>query len=95
MSAPYEVAEFDIMYGDGINALGCVFDVAKELDVLEGRVSTLEYWQQEPQPPANIYITHEENCCCTALSAARATCKLLVGASVQQSFPLTAAACCL
>lgn len=41
VSAPYELAEFDIMYGDGINALGCVFDVAKELDVLEGRVSTV------------------------------------------------------
>jgi recombination protein RecA len=39
VSAPYELAEFDIMYGDGINALGCVFDVAKELDVLEGRGS--------------------------------------------------------
>jgi hypothetical protein len=39
VSPPFETAEFDIMYGDGINALGCVFDVAKDLDVLEARVS--------------------------------------------------------
>jgi len=39
VSPPFEVAEFDIMYGDGINALGCVFDVAKDLEVLEARVS--------------------------------------------------------
>lgn len=39
VSPPFETAEFDIMYGDGINALGCVFDVAKDLDVFEARVS--------------------------------------------------------
>lgn len=41
VSAPYEIAEFDIMFGAGINSVGCVFDVAKELDVLEARVSRL------------------------------------------------------
>ncbi|KAF8071117.1 recA [Scenedesmus sp. PABB004] len=39
VSPPFDTAEFDIMYGDGINALGCVFDVAKELEVLEARGS--------------------------------------------------------
>lgn len=39
VSSPYEVAEFDIMFGEGINALGCLFDVAKEMDVVEARVS--------------------------------------------------------
>lgn len=43
VSAPYELAEFDIMYGDGINALGCMFDVGKELDVLEARGSHYYY----------------------------------------------------
>lgn len=38
VSSPFEVAEFDIMFGDGINNLGCVFDVAKDLGVLEARV---------------------------------------------------------
>jgi hypothetical protein len=38
VSSPYEVAEFDIMFGEGINALGCLFDVARELDVVEARV---------------------------------------------------------
>lgn len=37
VSSPYEVAEFDIMFGEGINALGCLFDVARELDVVEAR----------------------------------------------------------
>lgn len=40
VSRPYEVAEFDIMYGDGINNLGCLVDVGKDLGVLEARVST-------------------------------------------------------
>lgn len=39
MSAPFEVAEFDILFGQGINAQGCVLDVAKDLGVLEARVS--------------------------------------------------------
>jgi hypothetical protein len=38
VSSPFEIAEFDIMFGDGINNLGCVFDVAKDLGVLEARV---------------------------------------------------------
>lgn len=40
VSRPYEVAEFDIMYGDGINNLGCLVDVGKEMGVLEARVSS-------------------------------------------------------
>jgi recombination protein RecA len=39
VSPPFETAEFDIMYGSGISATGCVFDVAKDLGVLEARVS--------------------------------------------------------
>lgn len=39
VSRPYEVAEFDIMYGDGINNLGCLVDVGKDLGVLEARGS--------------------------------------------------------
>lgn len=43
VSSPYEVAEFDIMYGEGINSVGCVYDVAKEMGVIEARVSTAQY----------------------------------------------------
>jgi hypothetical protein len=39
VSPPFEVAEFDIMFGEGINAVGCTFDVAKETGVIETRVS--------------------------------------------------------
>lgn len=38
VSPPFDTAEFDILYGEGINAVGCVFDVAKDLGVLEARV---------------------------------------------------------
>jgi hypothetical protein len=40
VSPPFEVAEFDIMFGEGINSVGCVFDVAKETGVIETRVSS-------------------------------------------------------
>jgi hypothetical protein len=39
VSSPFEVAEFDIIFGEGINALGSVVDTAKEIGVLEARVS--------------------------------------------------------
>jgi hypothetical protein len=41
VSSPFEVAEFDIIFGEGINALGSVVDTAKELGVLDARVSVV------------------------------------------------------
>ncbi|WIA32067.1 hypothetical protein OEZ86_002919 [Tetradesmus obliquus] len=43
VSSPYEVAEFDIMYGEGINSVGCVYDVAKEMGVIEARGSHIYF----------------------------------------------------
>jgi hypothetical protein len=40
VSPPFEVAEFDILFGEGINSVGCTFDVAKETGVIETRVSS-------------------------------------------------------
>eukprot|EP00879_Flechtneria_rotunda_P013087 GHRR01013667.1.p1 GENE.GHRR01013667.1~~GHRR01013667.1.p1 ORF type:complete len:213 (+),score=78.41 GHRR01013667.1:105-743(+) len=71
VSPPHESAEFDIMYGDGINAAGCVFDVAKDLDVLEargahyyfegnklahGRENVLTYLKENPDTMARLVV---------------------------------------
>jgi hypothetical protein len=39
VSHPFETAEFDIIYGEGINALGCILDAAEALKIVERRVS--------------------------------------------------------
>jgi protein RecA len=39
VAAPFEVAEFDILFGEGIHALGCVLDAAEASGVVERRVS--------------------------------------------------------
>lgn len=35
MAPPYRVAEFDIMYGRGINHVGCILDTATEVGILK------------------------------------------------------------
>lgn len=34
MAPPYKIAEFDIMFGRGVNNIGCIVDVATELGIL-------------------------------------------------------------
>jgi hypothetical protein len=41
IAAPFGVAEFDIMFGRGINALGCVLDAAEVTQVVERKVRAL------------------------------------------------------
>jgi len=36
---PYKIAEFDIMFGKGINSEGCMLDVAESLGIVERRGS--------------------------------------------------------
>jgi len=38
VAAPFEVAEFDILFGEGIHALGCVLDAAEATGVVARRV---------------------------------------------------------
>lgn len=40
---PQRVAEFDIIYGEGINALGCVLDGAESAQIIERRGSYYKY----------------------------------------------------
>ncbi len=35
ISPPFKIAEFDIMFGTGINTFGCVFDTAVDMDIIE------------------------------------------------------------
>ncbi len=35
VAPPFRIAEFDIVYGKGINSVGCMLDVATELDIIK------------------------------------------------------------
>ena len=35
VAPPFKMAEFDIIYGEGISLLGCLIDMAIELEVVE------------------------------------------------------------
>ena len=43
LAPPFKVAEFDIMYGTGINNEACVIDVAVELDIIQKSGSWYSY----------------------------------------------------
>ncbi len=43
LAPPFKVAEFDIIYGEGISQTGCLIDIGVELDILEKSGSWFSY----------------------------------------------------
>lgn len=43
VSPPFKVAEFDILFGQGISTLGCIVDLAEELNILTRRGAWYSY----------------------------------------------------
>ena len=44
---PYKIAEFDIMFGDGISSLGCMLDAAESVDVVQRKGSWYSFGDQK------------------------------------------------
>lgn len=69
VAPPFRKAEFDIIYGEGISSIGCILDVAVEMDIIkkagswfsygddkigQGREKTRDYLEQNPEILAEI-----------------------------------------
>ena len=62
LAPPFKTAEFDIMYGTGINNEGCVIDMAIELDVIQKSGSWYSYnGEKIGQGKDNVKIFLQEN----------------------------------
>ena len=46
VAPPYKLAEFDILFGSGISANGCLLDAAEAVDVVQKRGSWY-YWGEQ------------------------------------------------
>ena len=64
VAPPFKMAEFDIMYGEGISNTGCILDIASEMDIVkksgswysynddrigQGKENVKEYLDQNPE----------------------------------------------
>lgn len=45
--APYKMCEFDIMFGSGIDSLGCLLDAAEAVDIVQRKGSWYYYGDQK------------------------------------------------
>lgn len=71
VAPPFRIAEFDIIFGNGISTLGCVVDLAEETNVLvrkgawysyngdnisQGRDNAIKYMEENPQVAQEIEL---------------------------------------
>ena len=44
---PYKISEFDILFGSGINSLGCLLDAAEAVNIVQKKGSWYYYGDQK------------------------------------------------
>lgn len=69
VAPPFKIAEFDVMFGEGISSLGCLLDLAESHDIItrrgawysyngenlaQGRDNTVQYMKESPEFTATI-----------------------------------------
>jgi recombination protein RecA len=62
VAPPFKTAEFDIMYGEGISNIGCILDIATDMDIINKSGSWYSYGEDRiGQGKEKVKVFFEEN----------------------------------
>ena len=62
VAPPFKTAEFDIMYGEGISKIGCIIDIASDMDIVKKSGSWYSYGEDRiGQGKENVKVFLENN----------------------------------